>query len=84
MSSQVIRRTRLAVCLATLLVGCGSPLSKLESTAQNRVDECTGNRSRCMYEGSYDKNEKEYAEREAARLNRAQSLRLGSRRGGWW
>lgn len=82
MSSQTLRRSGLVLFFAALLTACGSsPLSRLESTAQNRVDECTGNRSRCLYEGKYDADERDYAEREAARLNRAQSLRLGSRRG---
>ena len=85
MSSQVLRRSGLVLFIAALLSACGSssPLAKFESTAQNRVDECTGNRARCKYEGKYDADERDYAEREAARLNRAQSLRLGSRRG-WW
>ena len=82
MFTLALSRSALVLFLAALMTACGSPLSRLESTAQNRVDECTGNRSRCMYEGSYDKDEKEYARQEAARLNRAQSLRMGRR--SWW
>lgn len=70
------RRSSLVLFLAGIMAGC-SALDILGSSAQNRVDECTGNRARCQYEGSYDKDEKAYAEQEAARLNRAQSIRLG-------
>lgn len=41
-----------------------------------RSNDCRWNRSNCMYEGSYEKGEREYAEEEARRLNRAEQGRL--------
>ena len=54
------------------------------SAASARVvtDECKWNRSSCIYEGSYEADERDYAEEEAKRLNREASRRL--RRGSWW
>lgn len=80
MSTTTAQRSALVLFLALLMAGCGS--SSISSLAQNRVDECYGNRARCQYEGKYDADERDYAEQEAARLNRAQSLRLRSR--SWW
>ncbi|VFR81950.1 hypothetical protein ISE1_3223 [plant metagenome] len=41
-----------------------------------RSNDCRWNRSSCMYEGSYEKGEREYAEEEARRLNQAEQGRL--------
>lgn len=80
MSSTTVKRSGLVLFLGLLMAGCGS--SSISSMAQNRVDECYGNRARCLYEGKYDVDERDYAEQEAVRLNRAQSLRIRSR--SWW
>ncbi len=76
MSIQSLRRLGLILCLAVFLSGCsgGGRSSVLGG-------ECAWYRGGCSYEGSYDADERDYAEREAARLNRAQSSRLG---GGWF
>lgn len=58
---------------AVLVAGCSSP----KQVASNRVSEC-GWRNNCAYEGSYEPGEEAFAEREAARLNRAQSVRVSS------
>jgi hypothetical protein len=62
-----------AVSLLVLIAGCG--------TASDLANECRWNRSSCMYEGTYDPGERDYAEEEAARLNRAElrRIRRGSR-----
>jgi hypothetical protein len=39
-------------------------------------DNCKFLRSRCIYEGSYDAGERNYAEQEAKRLNTAELERL--------
>lgn len=44
--------------------------------------ECRWNRSSCMYEGSYESGERDYAEEEARRLNEAAARRLKG--GGWF
>lgn len=61
-----------------LLAGCGSsnPGGSGSSAALVRSEECLRNRSQCIYEGSYEKGERAYAEEQARRLNRAQSARL--------
>lgn len=64
-----------ALCMAVLLSGC-SILSSDKSTdpgpsASARESECRHNRSKCMYEGSYEPGERNYAEQEAKRLNKA-------------
>lgn len=57
------------------LAGCsatgGSSLTK------RLFSECTWDRTSCMYDGPYDAGEEAYAEREAARLNKSQSRKVG-------
>lgn len=59
--------------LFVLIAGCG--------TGAELTNKCRWNRSSCMYEGAYDPGERDYAEEEAARLNRAElkRMRRGSR-----
>lgn len=59
------------------MIGLGS-----SGPSAAQANECERNRSRCIYEGSYEPGERDYAEDEAARLNRASSARL-SRGLGW-
>lgn len=54
--------------LVGLLAGCGS--------RGEVVNKCRLNPQSCSYDGGYEPGEREYAEREAARLNRAESGRL--------
>lgn len=72
MSAQTLSRCSVAVFLAALVSGC----SLMGSGASDRAGECRWNRSSCMYEGRYEPGERDYAEEEAARLNRASSVRL--------
>lgn len=85
MSVQTLSRYALALSLAALAAGCSStraPGAPSTSTgaaaAQERVvsDDCKFLRSRCIYEGSYDAGERNYAEQEAKRLNTAELDRL--------
>lgn len=65
----------IALSLVALMAGCS-----VIGLGSDRNDECRGKRSSCMYEGKYDPNEREYAEEEAARLNKAEASR---QRRGW-
>lgn len=46
------------------------------STSAAVVDQCKSNRRKCLYEGSYEPGERDYAEQEAKRLNLAEYERL--------
>lgn len=77
---QILARSSLALLLAVLVSGCSSgrarePERRVDYRV-DRVDECKWNRSRCIYEGAYEPHERDYAEQEAARLNRAQAQRM--------
>ena len=73
-----------ALVLAALVSGCSSILpgsskpDPASAAASERVvsDNCKWLRSRCIYEGSYDAGERNYAEQEAKRLNTAELERL--------
>lgn len=77
---QAFIRCSLILMLAGLASACSSS-SKSSSSMAVLTDECSRNRSQCIYEGSYEPGERDYAEEEAKRLNRAQAARL---RGGFW
>ncbi|MCD0501667.1 hypothetical protein LPZ50_01465 [Bordetella petrii] len=62
--------------LVMMTSACSSGSSS--SPVGRLFNECTWYRSGCMYEGSYEEGEREYAEEEAQRLNRAQLQRLRS------
>lgn len=70
MAGHTLRRYGALLVLA-LIAGCGSSGS---STA--RDDGCERRPRSCLYEGSYEPGEREYAEAEAARLNRESLKRL--------
>ncbi|MFY0477139.1 hypothetical protein [Achromobacter marplatensis] len=86
MSIQSLSRHVAALVLAALVSGCSSILPGSSSSgsgagsnaASERVvsDNCKFIRSRCIYEGSYDAGERNYAEEEAKRLNKAELERL--------
>lgn len=81
--SRVVRYVA-PLAVAVLVSGCFSGPSG--STAaydpvMERRDDCRWNRSSCIYEGSYESGEADYAVEEARRLNRASIERL--RRGAW-
>jgi len=71
-----------AVWLLVLASGCSTIGLGDSDAGGDRKSECRWSRSSCMYEGAYDAGEREYAEEEAARLNRAEARRL--RRGFGW
>jgi len=73
MPIQTLSRCGLFVFLALLVSGCSSS----GSAVSERSNECKWNRSKCMHEGSYEPGERDYAEEEAKRLNRAAAARLG-------
>lgn len=85
MSIRLFRYFAALLFFAVALVGCSSPKSPQAAGASGasvvRSDDCRWNRSRCIYEGSYEPGESAYAEQEARRLNQATMRRL--RRGAW-
>ncbi|MGB3288019.1 MAG: hypothetical protein WBA83_01965 [Burkholderiaceae bacterium] len=84
MSIQTLSRCGIALFCAVLVSGCsllgfGSDSDSRSSSASSASGACAWNRSSCMHEGKYEPGEKEYAEEEAKRLNKAQSVRMRSR-----
>ena len=75
MSVQTFGRCAVVLSLAVFIAGCGGGANKKPVAAELRND-CTWHRSSCLYEGSYEPDERDYAEREAKRLNLAQTIRL--------
>ncbi|MYZ46023.1 hypothetical protein EYW45_23840 [Achromobacter sp. KS-M25] len=67
-------RSGAALLLLAFVSGCASG----GSGASSLVNKCKWNRSSCMYEGSYEPGEAQYAEEEAKRLNRASSIKFRS------
>ncbi len=81
MSVQRLSLSGVALCAITLVSGCSMFGFGDDEGADARVSsECQRSRSSCMYEGRYEPNEKEYAEQEAKRLNKASAAKL---RRGW-
>jgi len=73
---QWLRRVGVVAGLAALVSGCSMIGSGSSGPGGGHVDECKWNRSRCLYEGSYEPGERDYAEQQAKRLNQAASERL--------
>ena len=67
MSIQTLGRCGVVLCLAALMAGCMS-----SRTTSKLFNQCTWDRDGCLYEGSYEPGEREFAEEEARRLNKAQ------------
>ncbi len=65
MSIQTFMRGALALFFLALVSGCSLDRA-----------QCTVARSSCMYEGSYEPGEADYAEQEAAKLNKTQTSKL--------
>lgn len=78
---QKLGRCCVALLVAVFITGCSSSGPSTIAQQKQRSSECAWNRSSCIYEGSYEAGERDYAEQEARRLNQAQSARL---RGGFW
>ncbi len=62
--------------LAILVSGCSSVGSVMGFGEPEPDNECLRNRSGCIYKGRYEVGERDYAEQEARRLNRAAAERL--------
>src|SRR5690606_24416143 len=71
-SAMLTRYLRQIGALPLLLVvaACTGSREAPPERAGERGNECRVNPSTCMYEGKYEPDERDYAEAEAARLNR--------------
>ncbi|CAM3954120.1 hypothetical protein BOBR111200_18270 [Bordetella bronchialis] len=89
MSVRTLSRRVAALGLMALISACSSTSPKPSETgsaapdkpaptaqAAPAGDQCKGIRSRCIFEGSYEAGERNYAEQEAKRLNIAELQRL--------
>lgn len=85
LSIQLFARFVVPLFVVLAMAGCSSSGPTDRSAVSNaspvRTDDCRWNRSSCIYEGSYEAGERDYAEEEARRLNQATIQRL--RRGAW-
>ncbi|MFY2842296.1 hypothetical protein ACOTJF_11425 [Achromobacter ruhlandii] len=89
---QLLSRGGPLLLLAALMSGCSSssPVNPRSSPAapgsgpdSSRVSlECRVSRNSCLYNGKYEVGERDYAEEEAKRLNRAEMERLRRAFGG--
>ncbi len=80
MLMQNLSRNLTASTLIAFLCGCASNVKTVEKPPAPvlSVNECAVLSKSCVYEGSYDKDERGYAEQEAKRLNQDQKIRLVS------
>lgn len=87
MCSRILKRSgRSVVVLAvvTLMAGCMAPERGPRASsgygygpvAEPRYSPCMFNPGGCLYDGNYERGERDYAEQEARRLNRASLERL--------
>ena len=78
MAAHIFGKCAATALVAVLLTGCGigSPGASGSTSALLRTDDCLRDRRSCIHEGSYEQGERAYAEEQARRLNRAQSVRL--------
>jgi len=82
MSIQILSRLAAALCFAALLAGCSSGKDagrsgSLGSSPASSPDlKCRISRSSCLYNGSYEPGEKDYAEQAAKDLNQAEYERV--------
>ena len=86
LSIQSLSRCGVALLLVIIVSGCtvtGPEASHISTKTQDssvaasgRGNDCKRNRSSCIHEGSYEPTERDYAEKEAQRLNRAALDRL--------
>ena len=82
MSGRIVIRSSVALGFAALVSGCFGGGGPAPARQTDRGGDCQWDRSRCLYEGSYEPGERAYAEQEAKDLNRAalEKLRRGSGR----
>lgn len=79
MSIQILVRYAVTLLFTVFISGCSISSIKDSFTGYSNVDHenaCTGNRSACIYKGSYEPGERDFAEQEARRLNQASLARL--------
>lgn len=82
---QMVWRCAAVLCFTSLVAGCSSTPrtggSTLFSSTSTPVDlQCRLLPSSCQYDGPYEPGERDYAEKEARRLNAAELQRLRSAR----
>ena len=72
-----------SVGMMWVLTGCGGPKSRAHTAVPMtptgqviRSDQCRFDPQSCIYKGSYEPNERAYAEQKAKDLNRAAAERL--------
>jgi hypothetical protein len=73
---QRFRRFGIMLLPVAVLSGCSLGSFGGADSSSGFAGECAWSRSRCMYEGSYESGERDYAEQEARRLNQAALERL--------
>ncbi|HET8597641.1 MAG TPA: hypothetical protein VFM22_07770 [Castellaniella sp.] len=78
MPIQTLCRYGAILLFGALVSGCASSDAPTP-TASRASSSCGWLFGNCGYEGAYEPGEKDYAEEEAARLNRAQLSRLRGR-----
>lgn len=76
MSVQTLCRCSAALFFVLIASGCSTSSSSSIHRDTLVGNQCRGNQRACNYSGHYDPGEREYAEKEAARLNRAEAARL--------
>lgn len=80
MTTQRFALATIFIALAAVLSGCSgvrhASSSSSSAGAPFTVNPSCGRGSACMYNGHYDPGEREYAEKEAQRLNQAEYERL--------
>jgi hypothetical protein len=72
MPTRILSRLGAVLFLAAIASGCASR----GSATVSRNPQCAVAPGSCLYEGSYESDEKDYAEQEARRLNRAQLIKM--------
>lgn len=83
MSVHMFGRFGVALFVIALVSGCASSPSS-DVGRLTGGNECRWDPDSCMYEGSYEPGEEEYAEQRAQELNRASAEKLRRRSSGWW
>ena len=78
MSIKLLSRCCFSLLIVAFVSGCAT--SGVGQPAF--LNKCKWSPSSCMYEGSYEPGEREYAEQEAQRLNRAAYEKLRRSAGG--
>lgn len=81
MSVAMLSRFGVVLFFIALVSGCVSTSTSPRWTGSN---ECRWDPESCMYEGSYEPGEREFAEQEAKKLNQEAARKLRRRSSWWW